>query len=116
MEGGADGRPLAAVYDGGGAASSSSSLNISAVLSHLPVSHVRHIAALAEELHHFLARPRHLRPPGFRFRVFLYPPNLVPVENEVHLSQSALGRSTNRVTFFPNLHVAGVRDECLPCH
>jgi hypothetical protein len=30
------------------------------VKSHLPIDHVRRVAPLAEELHHFLARPCHL--------------------------------------------------------
>lgn len=50
-----------------------------------PIDHVRHVAALAQELHHLLARPCHLRPTGFRFWVLLQPTNLTPVENEVHL-------------------------------
>jgi len=58
-----------------------------AVYGHLSVNHVRHIAALAEELHYLLASTCHLCPPGFRFGVLFQPTNLVPVENEIHLPQ-----------------------------
>ncbi len=59
--------------------------------SHLPIDHVRNVAALAQELHHLLACPCHLCPPGFRVWVLLQSTNLVPVEHEVHLPQTALG-------------------------
>src|SRR5437016_1197889 len=63
-----------------------------AVKSHLPVNHVRYVAARAQELHHLLARPGQLRPTGFGFRVLLKPSNLDTIEYEVHLPQSACSR------------------------
>src|ERR1039458_9462974 len=61
-----------------------------AIEGHLPINHVCHVATLAEELHHLLARPCLLRPPRFRFRVLLKPTNCVSVERKIHLSQTAL--------------------------
>lgn len=51
-----------------------------AVEVHLPIRHVRHVPALAKELHDLLARLCQLRPTGFGLGVLLQPPNLVPVE------------------------------------
>jgi serine/threonine protein kinase len=49
---------------------------------HFPIHQVRHVTALAEELHHFLAGPCQLCPPGFRLRVLLKSANLVAIEDE----------------------------------
>ena len=70
---------------------------------HLPIDHIRHVAPLAEELHHFLARPCHLRPPGFRVRVLFQPSNLVPIEHKIHLSEPTLGSPANRKVPVPSL-------------
>ena len=65
--------------------------------SRLPVNHVRHVATVAEELHHSRARACHLRPAGFRFGVLFQPTNFVRVEHEVHFPQTALGRRSRSV-------------------
>src|SRR6266576_106335 len=72
------------------------------------------LGAVDRRAAHLLPGACHLCPPGFCIRVLLQPPNVVPIENKVHLSQSTLGSSTNRVTFFPKLDEVGVLDECLP--
>ena len=64
---------------------------MSAVEVYLSIHDVRDVAPLAEKLHHLLARPRHLRPSGFRLGVLLKSSNLVTIKYEVHLPQAALG-------------------------
>src|SRR5271170_2710496 len=76
-------------------------LGSSAVRRHLSINYVRHVAPLTEELHHLLASPCHLRPPGFGFRVLLQPTNLVAFEDKIHLPQSSFGGSPDGVTLFP---------------
>ena len=63
---------------------------------HFPVRNIRNVPALAQELHHFTARPRHLRPSGFRLRVLLKPSNLFSLENKIYLPETLLGRAPNR--------------------
>src|SRR5271165_7033056 len=53
---------------------------------------------LAEELHHFLAGPCHLCPPGFGLGVLSQTANLFSLEHEIHLPQSALRSRPNMVT------------------
>src|SRR5439155_22742598 len=60
---------------------------------------------------HLPPRPCHLCPLGFRFPVLLQPTNLVSVEYEVHLPQSALGSFTNGVTRFVGWSRTGKRSE-----
>ena len=84
------------------------------VASHLSIHYVRHVAALAQKLHHFLGGASHLCPPGFGFWVLLKPTNLVSVEYEVHLPQSALGSHANGIALFPKLDEVSVFDESLP--
>jgi len=80
---------------------------------HLPINPTD-VAAITEELHHFLARPRHLCPPGFGLGVLLQPTNLAPLEYEIHLPQAALGSAPNRETFRPQFDRIGVLHEGLP--
>src|SRR6266850_6967494 len=70
----------------------------SPVKSHLSVSHVCDVATFAQELHHFLARPYHLCPSGFRVWILLKPTNIVAIKHEVDLSQAALGSAPNGVS------------------
>ena len=60
------------------------------------IDHVRHVAPLAKELHHLFARPRQLRPPGFCLGILFQTANLLSLEHEIHLPQSALGSAPNR--------------------
>jgi hypothetical protein len=55
------------------------------VHSHLAINNIGDIATLAQELHHFVASPGHLRPTGFCLLVLLQFSIFVPVELEVHL-------------------------------
>lgn len=84
------------------------------VLIHFPIDHVRNVAPLAEELHHFLAGACHLRPAGFRIGVLLEPPNLVSVMHEIDLPQAALGSAPNGVTLSTKHDNLSVLDEGLP--
>jgi len=70
-----------------------------AVTSHPPIHYIRHITAFAEELHNPFAGSRQLRPRRFRIRVLLQPSNLISVENEIHLSQTAALQSDERRNF-----------------
>src|SRR6266581_2178787 len=67
------------------------------VRGYIPIDHIRHVAAFAQELHHFLIRTRHLRPPGFRFRVLLKSSNLLPIKHKVHMTQTSLRSSSSGV-------------------
>jgi protein-S-isoprenylcysteine O-methyltransferase Ste14 len=86
-----------------------------AVQSRLPIHHIRHVPALlTEELHDLLARACHLRPTGFGLRVLFQPSNLVPLEHEVHLPQTALGSAPDREAARSHLDGFGILDEGLP--
>lgn len=81
---------------------------------HLPRHDVRHVPPLAEELHHLLAGACHLRPMGFRVRVLHQSPNLVAIEDEIHLPQPALGSAPDRVAAAVQFDDRGILDERLP--
>src|SRR4029079_7382955 len=68
------------------------------VKRNLPIDHIRHIAALTEELHHFFAGSRHFRPSGFCFRILLKPSDFISLEHEVQLTKFPLLRLSNGVT------------------
>lgn len=91
-------------------AASSSNTTIDLFFS---IDHDSDVPPLAEELHHLIARPRHLRPPRSCVRVLLQPANLVLLEDEIHLSQSALRRASDSVAFAVQFDSRAVLDEGL---
>jgi hypothetical protein len=78
------------------------------------VDYVRHVASFAEELRRFLASPCQLCPPGFCRPVLLRSPNLVPVENEIHLPRTAFWGAPDGEMLFSYLNGLGILHEGLP--
>src|ERR1700682_1857440 len=80
---------------------------------HLPIHHVRHIAPLAEKLHHLLALPCQRGPSRFRFWVLFKPSDFFSIEDEINFVQLALRSSHDGVSFSSQNNRFGVVNESL---
>jgi len=63
---------------------------------HLSIGDDRNVSPALQELHYFLAAPRHRRPTGFRLRILFQSPQIFSLVLKIHLLEFSLRRHSNR--------------------